>query len=286
MRLNALPIVLAVWMLSSLVLGAEDGPKEAFFAYRPVKGATYAVYNDGTWGKPFLRPFLVRRLEFDSVSTQLSFERPLAEDFENYVFRDDCLDPARSTGFICPEGTSITRGGRLPYLFAAWQKGACLGVLTPSWYRIAPLFMFPTFDKDGMTLERGQKWTTPTPPFVFPLTFRRLFRGELSAQTLPQTEITWHWRDWKRVNGYDCAVIDFSFEAGLGDDVPQDKKEGEYKLSGTSYFSVDLGFPVVNEIRAEGFFVEENGKKVDLKLLRREVLIDAEAAKDDDEGAR
>ncbi|VAX39046.1 hypothetical protein MNBD_PLANCTO02-778, partial [hydrothermal vent metagenome] len=288
MRLTII-FTLFLWLGPPLnVFAADKGPQKAFFAYGRVKEAVYAIHTAIPKNKKrnfYLHrwvenPFVIYKLNLRESREMLKvnhtdIEVPLRNDL--YDLRIFKIDSSFDVNHIGHESLNLTGGGTLPILKKELEAGYAFALLGPG----VDTFILPVFEETGMALQRGQKWKITTLPYlVTPSVADKIFENKLKAQDLSPTIIHSHWRGWEKMNGYECAVIDFTFNVKSEDQFEVDKEEGEFSLKGTSYFSLDLGLPVVNIIDAKGFAIDQNGIKTQLAFHRKEVLISVQPMDD------
>ena len=265
---------------------AGDESTGITFAYKPFMQATYAVYHyeepsrkdrlyklyrltwDGTVGKPFemyrYQRYALKVGPIGKRGTAIDFGGPSRE----YITAGGVL-PRFSQMFRMPVPPEEYRGSMLSE--GRMREGASmLGTVS---FR-EHLFRFPVFEANGMTLRKGQQWQYSAPPFVLHEgTFELLRENKLRPKELPLTTIHSHWKDWKKVDGRRCAVIDFWFEAKPDEKLKQGKEDGQVRYEGTSYFAPELGLPVVTVLRGDGFVVDKKGRRKTIVLRRKEVLV-------------
>ena len=268
---------------------AGDNPNKATFAYKPFMQATYAVYHHEEPSRKE-RLYMVYRLTWDGT---------VRKPFESYRYQRHALNVGHmgkrgsAIDFGGPFSEYVTAGGVLPRFSQMFrmpvppaeyrrsvfsdarmrEAGSMLGTGTFAEH----LFWFPVFDANGTSLQKGQKSQYNAPPFVLLKgTFELLRENKLRPKELPLTTIHSHWKDWKEVDGRRCAVIDFWFEAKADEKLKQGKEDGQVRYEGTSYFSLELGLPVVTVLMGDGFVVDKKGRRETIVLRRKEVLVDYE----------
>ena len=139
------------------------------------------------------------------------------------------------------------------------------------------LLLFPVFELTGMTLREGERWQFNAPPFLLlEGTTELLRKNMLRPEKLPLTQVHSHWKEWKDVNGYRCAVIGFWFEAKADEKLKQGEEDGKVRYEGTSYFAPDIGLPVVTMLRGDGFVTDKAGNRKTIVLRRKAVLVNHE----------
>lgn len=248
--------------------GSKPGNSPTDLRYERAGQVVYVLYNEQepvTWRG--VDRFVLYKLDFTE-----SRKEPIA--FDQYAMRryDMVVGEAHVEPNLwsAPLAYRTNRQG----LLTVFKRDPDVDLRVLTIHTIPPLFL-PVFDEEGVRLKEGERWTFSAPPFVFPPSvIDKIITKEVDPKTSSPTDIEFHWRDTKTINGFTCAVIDASFVVmPQGDNVREDG--GQYSLKGTSYFALELGWPVLNVIRADGFFVDENGEKKVIKLQRKEVLVDA-----------
>ncbi|VAX42209.1 hypothetical protein MNBD_PLANCTO02-188, partial [hydrothermal vent metagenome] len=283
MRLTII-FTLFLWLGPPLnVFAADKGPQKAFFAYGQVKEAVYAIHTEMSISKNAKRdrvldnwkknPLVIYSFTFRESKTRFKvgdsrIEVPLKGDL--YDLKTLNISSSNSVDFRRGRTLVFTHGGVLPVGMKAFKAGDTFAIFPSA----SETLFFPVFKETGMTLRRGQKWKfTAMPCIVTPSVGLKIFQNKLKVQDLPPTIIHSHWRGWEKMNGYECAVIDFFFNVKSKDEFKEGKEEGEYSLKGTSYFSHDLGLPIVTTLDAKSFSTDKNGKKKSYNFHRREVLV-------------
>ncbi len=289
-------VLLTVGMLlfPRAAVAAEDGAEEVLLAYKPFLEATYAVYHHEEPSRKDTQ-YLLRRLEWDGVEhTPFFLYRYQRHDLNVGLVREGVT----AIDFNGPFPEYVTPGGILPRLSRLFQMPVAPeeyagSILSDARMREAAsmlvtasfgehLFFFPVFDANGTKVRKGQQWEYTATPFVLlEGTFELLRENKLRPKELPATTIHSHWKEWKEVNGYRCAVIDFRFEAKPDEKLKQGKEDGEVRYEGTSYFAPDIGLPVVTVLRGDGFVVDKAGNRKAIVLRRKEVLVGYEAYSED-----
>ncbi len=263
------------------VFAADKGPQKAFFAYGQVKEAVYAIRTTVPQNEKrnfYLHrwvenPFVIYKLNFRESRKKLNVRNSTVEvplEFNLYNIKIFNIDSSYDVNHLEYSFLNFTRGGVLPVEKKGLEAGNKFAFLAPG----LETLRFPVFEETGMTLQRGQKYEITVPPYlVTPSVASKIFENKLKAQDLPPTIIHSHWRGWEKINGYECAVIDFSFKVKSEDKFEIGKEDGEFSLKGTSYFSLDLGLPVVNIYNTKGFMITKDGEKIPLDFHRKEVLV-------------
>ncbi len=264
---------------------AVDNLKKVPFAYKPFMQATYAVCHCEDPPPYEERPYVLYQFLLDKTH-ELPFR------FQRYRRSRIDMRPQVAQIEFSPNGlTNVSPGGQLPVKTAAFRRpvpeeayrhpflssdvrmneaGAMLGTRALE----SELFLFPVFRTDGMTLQEGHRWQYSAPPFVMlEGTLELLRENKLRPKELPPTTIHSHWKDWKEVEGRRFRVIDVWFEVKADEKLQQGKGDGKVRYEGTSYFSPELGLPVVTVLKGDGFVVDKRGNKKTIFLRRKEVLI-------------
>lgn len=264
--LRSIPIVLG--LLAMMVscpssIAAED---EAFFAYGRFDSAIYAVHT-------IERPKAAGDITLFRLTFDEQVDEPSRADM--YSRKDFNTHPQAASAFTPMASIRLTPGGAMPILTDSYRQKLPLAILAHKLIDQRP-FLFPVFERNGMTLRKGQTWTYDAPPFVLlDSTFKRLIEneGKIIGDVGPATQITSKWTGWEEVNGYQCAVIEFSFKVTPRKGVGQPEEEGEYSLSGTCWFSPEAGLPVVTMLKADGYVVSNKTPRRTFSLIRKEVLV-------------
>ena len=265
----------------------EEPPEARALQYSRFWQAQYAVYTDlgpGTYdrqrGGYNNRGFMLYRLEYSKTLDHYQPQKSLPSVSVRFdMYDQDSLNMTniRATELSGRGAFELTRSGNLALLTELWRQGGTpLAAWSPPFIVEMPL-LFPAFTPDAASLRPRDRWESETAPFaLLGSTFDSILQGKLDVRTLPPTVIHSHWKDWKEVDGRRCAVIDFWFEAKADEKLKQGKEDGQVRYEGTSYFSLELGLPVVTVLMGDGFVVDKKGRRETIVLRRKEVLVDYE----------
>lgn len=261
-------VMLTIWTNSA---DGEDDDSAMLFQRRPVKSATYAIFTESVVGSEKDTAATLYRIEYERTKPRIKIESVFDEPIEHDEYRAYKAD-LRYSADLMTSLTGSTRGGEMGALREMQKRGHPLAFWGGRWWQKHYL-VFPVFDNEGKKLRLGDKWTCEAAPFVQDESlWEGLLQGKVKLSELSPTLIDSHWRTWEEKNGFRCAVIDFSFDARSDPKVVVGKESSAYSLSGTSYFSVEMGVPVVTELKAKGFITNEKGERREVKLTRREAL--------------
>lgn len=261
---------------------SEEKPKTAFFHWAPVSSAVFAIYTKSEVGDQQESKYLLYHMEYEKTGHRITIDDVFDESIIYDGYRTKQMDLQYSDTFLLSNKGS-NQGGELALWGEMYRHGHPLAYWTDMWWK-RHWIVFPVFQNKGQTIALGDTWVSETWPFIqdASLGYDKIMRGTVKVKDLPPTSIKSHWRAWEKKNGFPCAVIDFSFQAKSDPKLVEGKEASEYNLSGTSYFSVELGLPVATEIKASGFVVNGAGERKKITLLRREVLVTHEAKKEED----
>jgi hypothetical protein len=251
-----------------------DPPREAFFQVKPIPSATYATYTVTGSGNKRSHDCAVYRLEFAGRRDDVRIEDAVYKDVPHFLFKRGVLNVASSSKFESGANWPYSAGGAMPVLWEIVKRGHPIGGWGPRWPKRHPVLLFAAFELGGMNLRQGETREVTAMPFILQDSIgNTMLSGEIVPRDLPPTRIRSRWTDCETVDGYPCAVIEFSLKAQAIKERAVGQEAGEYRLTGKSYFCVELGLPVVNSMEASGFTVNKNGRKKDIAMKRREVLI-------------
>lgn len=282
-------LTLGMLLFPSGGAAAEDESKEVLLAYKPFMQVTYAVYQHEEPSRKDAR-YSLYRLEWDgSIRTPFELYR-----YQRYEFNVGLPERnATAIDFGGPVPEYVAPGGVLPRFSQVFEmpvpeheyRGSILSEarlrevasMLGTGTFAEHLFFVPVFDAKGSRLRNGQRWQYTAPPFVLLEAIGQLLReNKIKPKELPPTTVHSHWKEWKDVNGYRCAVIDFWFEAKADEKLKQGEEDGKVRYEGTSYFAPDIGLPVVTVLRGDGFVTDKAGNRKTIVLRRKEVLVNHE----------
>jgi hypothetical protein len=257
----------SVAALSTALFAATAPAADQELKYNRFTSATYAVSTEAN-GRAEGMQYEVYRLQFDKEAAD-----PNRDQYQVRALQIGSWvqNPPLEFGQGPPLG--ISRGGPFERLTKIFDGGDRFAVLSPGVLE-KRVFMFPVLDALATSTKEGAVWEFAGPPFIFPGQGNRLLKGELDVAILPRTKIKSEWTRTERIGQHQCAVIEFSFHHKLEEQPGEE--HGEVSYSGTSYFSIALGVPVVNLLKGDGFFTSARGNKTTVLLRRKQVLIDVE----------
>lgn len=100
-------------------------------------------------------------------------------------------------------------------------------------------FLFPIFPRNGRVVYSGDEWKVQVPPLV--VDDDHMLSLHAASSTLVQK-----WEDTVQVGDYRCAKIRFAMEEKWRS--PSNHQDLLGQVTGVSYFSLEIGIPVVTSI--------------------------------------
>lgn len=261
--------VLGILIVIVYCFPAHAGEDEAFFEYKRINSAVYAIHS-------IERPKSAGEITLFRMAFDKRIDEPLLAD--EYSRRDFSTHPRSASPFVAMVPIGLTPGGAMPFLTELHHQNIPFAMLSHRLIDQRP-FLFPVFERNGMQLRKGQAWNYDAPPFLLlESTVERIFNneGKRVENIGLTTQIKSRWVRWDEVDGHKCAVIEFSFEVKPDEKLGEGKEEGEYSLSGTSWFSVDLGLPVMTKLKVDGYSIANNRPRRTFSFQRKTMLVHVE----------